>query len=78
MPSATENYLHDVLPELLEQARKARSEAGKGSGTDPFAAGRAMAYYEVLDYLVSQLDVFGIPRASVRIDPTFNVDRELA
>jgi hypothetical protein len=75
MPTAAENYLYDVLPQLLERARQARAEAPRNSA-DEFAAGRAMAYYEVLSYLLSELESFGIQRSAVRIDPELDVDRD--
>ena len=77
MSNTAQNYLHDVIPELVTRAREARAEARKKGKADEFAAGRALAYYEVVSYVITQLEGFGITRDSVRVDPAFNVDREL-
>jgi hypothetical protein len=78
MTNTIENYLYDVLPELITRAREARAEARrKGKGQDGFDEGRALAYYEVVSYMVGQLEAFGIDRAVARVDPGFNADRDL-
>ena len=77
MPSTAENYLFDVIPELVERASAARAEARQKPTADEFAAGRALAYYEVVSYLLAQLEAFGIDRKAVRVDPGFDADREL-
>ena len=78
MATTADSYLMDVLPELLSRAREARAEARqKPIGEASFEAGRATAYYEVLAYLVGELDAFGIDRASVRIDAGLDVERDL-
>jgi hypothetical protein len=78
MTDTAENYLYDVLPELINRAREARAEARReGKDQDGFEGGKALAYYEVVSYLVDELETFGIDRASVRIDPEFNADRDL-
>jgi len=82
MTTSHENYLHDALQELLRRARDARGQAAApsvdaGSPNAAFAKGRAMAYYEVVSHLIGQLDVFGIDRTSVGIDPKLDLDRDL-
>ena len=82
MTDSTQHYLHDVLRELLERARDARARAiaagpSSSSSDAAFEHGRAVAYYEVLSHLVTQLDAFAIERRSVGIEAGLDVDREL-
>jgi hypothetical protein len=76
MSDSTQDYLHDVLSELLERARDASREAAAARAND-FAQGRAMAYFEVVDHMVNQLESFGIDRAVVGIDRNFSAMKEL-
>ena len=79
--STAEYYLQDVLRELLDRGREAKTQAaGLRSRADiesAFADGRSAAYYEVMSYLISQLDVFGIDRTTVRLPSDLDVEREL-
>jgi hypothetical protein len=81
MSDGFQDYVRDVLHDLLERARDARAKAGPGlssEGTAPaLAHGRALAYYEVVSHLVNQLDAFGIDRRSVGVDATYDADRDL-
>jgi len=82
MADGTQHYLHDVLRELLDRARdaKARARAAGPASTSSdaaFANGRALAYYEVVSYLINQLDAFQIERTSVGLDAGLDVDRDL-
>lgn len=76
------NYLRDTLHELLQRAREAKvnvADVGRHQSPEAiaFEKGRAMAYYEVVDHLINQLDAFGIDRSAVNIDRGLDVDREL-
>ena len=51
-----EEALAFVIARLLENAKEAKEESMKNR-TDMFAAGRNVAYYEMLDILKSELDV---------------------
>lgn len=68
--ASEQNYLRDVLTDLLTRGReaKATTEANDASEADlAFARGRAEAYYEVLSTMIRQLDAFGIDRAEVGV-----------
>jgi hypothetical protein len=78
----TAHYLRDVLPELLGRAREARARYEQQRGQDgesaaQFEAGRALAWYEVVSYLVQQIDAFGIAHESVGLPEDLDVEREL-
>jgi len=81
-------YLGDTLRELMARARdaKAKAKAAAQVRTDAnavdasevaFERGRAMAYYEVVSHMIGQLEGFGIDRATVGLDPSYDVDRDL-
>lgn len=77
-----QQYLTDVLHELLDNAREAKADyAAKrtqsGEADALFEAGRALAYYESASLLVSQLEAFGIPRSDVGLSEALNLDAEL-
>jgi hypothetical protein len=74
-----ENYLRDVLTEILASAREAKADCAAqktqvGSDKAQFEVGRALAYYEVLSLLVGELEKFDISRREVGLDPAFDVD----
>lgn len=76
-----QRYIRDVLHELLGRAREAKADyASKRTQADEsdalFEAGRALGYYEVVSLLVSQLDVFAIPRSDVDLSDTLDIDTE--
>lgn len=78
--STADNYLRDVLPEILSRAIEARRDAGvtpSGTPESDFSAGRRTAYYEVVSMMLGQLEAFGIPREAVRIPEGFDAEREL-
>jgi hypothetical protein len=83
MSDSAESYLRDTLGELLDRARKARREVASAGGdrttseATAFAQGRAIAYYEVVDHLINQLDAFGIDRTVVGIDRGFDATKDL-
>ena len=63
MSDGLQNYIRDVLSELLERAReakiKARIPAAAADGADrAFARGLAVAYYEVVSHLINQPGCF--------------------
>ena len=62
--------LNDVVRELLDKARAAKTAATQ-SGTD-YDKGRLYAYYEVVSLLSQQAEAFGLDVAAIglsRIDP---------
>lgn len=75
--SPVELLLQDVTRELLSRAHEARAEREGAQGDDrPYAAGRAMALYEVLSLLVQQAQAFGVDPEAIGlggVDP----DRDL-
>ena len=80
MEDTYKNYLRDAIFHLLERGRDARLRANlsvEPSDTLMFEKGRALAYYEVIDYLVRQLEAFDIERSAVGLDTNFDADREL-
>lgn len=71
------NYLRDLgylLRERAEEAaREARSTRAKRrveerTARDAFVDGLSQAYYEVIDLMQHQADVFGIPLADLALD----------
>jgi hypothetical protein len=82
MSDGFQNYVRDALTELLERPRDAKVKSQKSTspadaGERQFAQGRAVAYYEVISYLINQLDAFGLDRTSVAVDPAYDADRDL-
>jgi len=82
-PTNCENYLRDVLGELLESARAAKADylAAKAQGmtTDDlaFKAGSAQSYYKVIALLVDQLTAFGLDRQRVGLTADLDIDQLL-
>lgn len=52
----TKEGIKYMIARLLENANEAAEESKENKG-DEFAAGRRLAYYEMLDILKSELDV---------------------
>jgi len=80
MEDTYKNYLRDAVFHLVEAGRDARRKASLCAETSEslmFEKGRAFAYYEVIDYLVQQLEAFGIERSAVDLDANFDAAREL-
>lgn len=81
MKTPADHYVRDVLFELVHRARAARGavRAGKESGRSgaEFEAGRAFAYYEVVSYMLQQLDAFQLPRGHYDVPDTFDPDELL-
>ena len=79
--STAEYYLQDVLRELLDRAREAKGRAersrSRADAKSAFEDGRSTGYYEVVSYLVGQLDVFGLDRTALRVPADLDVEREL-
>ena len=83
MTTSTDHYVRDVLFELVQRARAAREavRAGKeagGSGRAEYEAGRAFAYYEVVSFMLQQLEAFQLPRGHYDVPDTFNPDELLS
>jgi hypothetical protein len=82
MTTPCENYLRDLVSLLLDKARDAkathaakRSESGGDEAA--FEAGQALAYYDTVSLMISQLRAFQIPMTAVGLSPNFDVDHEL-
>lgn len=70
--SQFENYLHDVVSELIDDALAAKEKRDASFGTKEYdyELGRATAYYEVISLLKSQSDAFNLMLAELAgIDP---------
>ena len=63
----TNEWVRDTISKILDNGLEAAKEAKENRG-DPFAAGRRLAYYEVLDILQSALDARGQDLAYYRLD----------
>jgi len=59
------NYLIDLVSLLKEAAAEARAAA---ESKQPFEAGRALAYAEVIALMQSQADAFMIAREKLNLD----------
>ena len=57
MSKAIDNYLSDLGPLILEQAKEVAHSGGKN---DPFARGQLTAYYSVLSLMKQQATAFGL------------------
>jgi hypothetical protein len=57
------NYLFDLGYLLRERALEAKQDrnVARGTASEAFESGRAMAYYEVLSLLVNQAHSFELP-----------------
>ena len=82
MTTPCENYLRDLVALLLDKARNAKAtHAAKrsefGGDEAAFEAGQALAYYDAISLVISQLRVFQIPMSDVGLPPNFDVDHEL-
>ena len=80
MEDTYRSYVRDALFRLVERGRDARLRANlsaEPANSQIFEKGRALAYYEVVDYLVRQLEAFDIERSAVDLDANFDADREL-
>jgi hypothetical protein len=78
--TAAQNYLRDVLPELIRRAQEAKREstvAAAGTSEAHFAAGRRTAYYEVVATMLGELNAFGIPRKVIGVSEEFDAERDL-
>jgi hypothetical protein len=70
--NAYSTCLRDILSHTLEKARQAKADhraavEKAGEATSQFESGRSMAYYEVLDHMLNELETFGISRATLGI-----------
>ena len=63
-----------IVERIVERAREAVEES-KDDREDGFKDGRALAYYEVLDILRTELSVREISLEKIGLD--FNLEREL-
>ena len=63
-----------IVGRIVERAREAAEES-KDNREDGFKDGRALAYYEVLDILRTELSVREISLEEIGLD--FNLEREL-
>jgi hypothetical protein len=83
MKTPTDHYVTDVLFELVHRARAAREavRVGEESGRSDraeFEAGRAFAYYEVVSYMLQQLESFQLPRGHYDVPDAFDPDELLS
>lgn len=58
MDSTYKNYLEDCLETLIQRSIECREKSEKT--TDPFDQGKSFAYYEILDFLLNQAEIFEI------------------
>ena len=83
MKTPCDHYVRDVLFELIHRARAAREtvRANKDSGDTAraeFEAGRAFAYYEVVSYMLQQLQSFELSRGRYDVPDTLDPDELLS
>jgi len=73
-----ENYLFDPGYLLRERALNAKQElpAARGTASEAFHSGRALAYYEVISLLVNQAIAFGLPVEDLHLEG-LEPDRDL-
>ena len=74
-----QSFLFDLGLYLKEAALEAKADLAskqKGTADYDFAAGRALAYYEVLSTLKQTLNGFDIPSSAMQRDD-LNPDRDL-
>lgn len=73
------NYLFDLGPIIMERALEARTEKRATSNTTSekdYAAGRLMAFNEVISIMQQQAEGLGIPLKDLRLDG-IEPDRDL-
>ena len=79
--SAAEDYVRDALTALILELQKASTEsAHRKEKDDPdsnYYAGRAMAYYEVVSYLLQQMDAFQLERSDYGVPVAFSPEDHL-
>lgn len=79
--TAEQYYLREVFERILERGRAARHAARqqRESNRDQaeFLSGVSQGYYEVVAYMLGQLDAFDIPRSSVGVPDIISPEDEL-
>lgn len=71
----SEESLKYIIGRLIERALEAKEESSKNKD-DLFAAGRNVAYYEMLDMLQSELDARGQVLKEYGLD--INLEKKIA
>lgn len=74
-------YLQEVFERLLERGKAAREAAraqreSNGEKAD-FLSGVSQGYYEIVTYMLGQLDAFDISRSSVGVPDILSSEDEL-
>jgi hypothetical protein len=67
-----DHYLRDALTELIDRARALRDLSESDEAAKAFHEGRITAYYEVVSYMLQQLDAFGMSRERYEIPVDFD------
>lgn len=79
--TAEQHYLREVFERLLERGKMARegARAQRESSSEKadFLSGVSQGYYEVVTYMLGQLDAFDISRSSVGVPDIFSPEDEL-
>lgn len=78
-PNKYKLYLYDLGPIVKERALEAKADKMKASedgSNHDYAAGRLMAFNEIVSILQQQADGFGIPLEELRLDGV-DPDRDL-
>jgi len=79
--SKEERYLQEVLERLMERGKAARdasrSDQASAEGREEFLAGVSQGYYEVVSFMLGQLDAFDISRSSVGVPDIMSVEADL-
>ena len=70
MENTYKNYLEDCLEQLIDRSIEARKKSN--STKDAFDKGHSLAYYEVVQFLLSQAEVFEIKKELKEKIKTFN------
>lgn len=58
MDNTYKDYLEDCLDQLIDRGIEAREKSNLTK--DDFDKGRSLGYYEVVDFLLNQAEIFGI------------------
>lgn len=77
MDERAQNYLHDLVRLVRDQALGARGDRDQAAALDiDFANGRLMAYHEVVSLMQEQAEAFGIGLHELGLD-TISPERDL-
>lgn len=65
-----------ILERALEAAKEKRQEKNEDLESYNFKSGRSMAYYEVVDFIKTEANIWKIPLKEIKMDKV-NPDKDL-